>query len=166
MHIRKLLIGTICAVLVLAGLGASTAGAQSYGGNQGITCSPSVVAPGETITCTATGFEPFTPVTFSYNPVIGTVDADANGSATISFAAPNTLGPLTVTATGLGIGSDSVVAEVSVSTSVTVATGSDTLPVTGSDSSLPLAQIAVGLIMVGGLTVLIARKRRQPAASV
>ena len=39
-----------------------------------------------------------------------------------------------------------------------------TLPYTGSDSSLPLAEIGAGLLAAGGLTVVVVRRRQ--AASV
>ncbi len=157
--------------LILTGVG--SASAQDYPGDATLTCTPSTVAIGDDLSCTATGYEPGGTVTFQINPFLGSAVADANGVASVTAPVPTGVptGPVTVSSSGPGADGGST--ELVLNTTVTViaaaaqpAQAADGLPVTGSDSSLPLAQIAVVLIAAGGLALLVARRRSNKPAEV
>ena len=129
-------------------------------------CQPKTLTFGDPITCTATGFRPFTTsgvnVDFFANPSFGSAPADAAGTAVVSLNLPaqslwenGGCGPQTVTAVDdLDTASDVI--------TVTCPTTGD-LPRTGSDSTM-LVGAGVGLVAVGGLVLLATRKREQAAA--
>ena len=162
---RKLVagLGVVASLMLMVGGAAS---AQNYPGDATLTCTPLTVSVGDNLSCTATGYEPDSTVTFHINTVLGSAVADANGVASVTAPVPSgtPLGPVTVTSTGPG--ADGTL-ELVLNTNVTVvAAGSSSggspqgsLPVTGSDSSVPIAQIAVVLIAAGGLALLAARRR-------
>jgi len=167
----------MAAMLAVVAPAASAKTTVSYPGGCAITTNHLVVFPLERITVTATGFPVGAKVTFTLRAVrpptrpvvVGTAIAKANqfgtGTATLVFRVPLLTRPglHTITAVGVPPGqcSPSVSSNLMVlasSTGTTVATGSGTLPRTGTDSAL-LFQIALILIAIGGLVTLAARKR-------
>ena len=135
-------------------------------GGAAITVSDTTPAPGQTITIVARGFQPGTDVTFTLysQPVnLGTATADAAGNATLQATIPANIAPGTHTIEATGIGADGLPRTVTLQITVVApggGAGAGDLPRTGSDSAIPMSQIAVGAIALGGLMVLVAGKRR------
>lgn len=157
----------LVAVLALA-VPAVPAGAQEYPGGGSITVVPVNPSPGQTITVTATGFEPGSPVTFTLfsAPIdLGTVNADASGVASASYALPSNfpLGAHTVQAAGTAPDGSPLTLSTTINVVPAGSTGtspgrSGSLPRTGSDSTNLLRGAAL-LIAAGGAVVLVTRKR-------
>lgn len=151
------------AVLLLT---AAPASAQDpYADDDTIAVSDATVTPGQPITLSAKTFMPGTTVTFtmfSAPVVLGTATADANGVATITVTIPANTTPGThrIEASGTGIDGQplTVVTTIQVAGTAT-APGSSGLPTTGSDS-VSLTQVAVAVMVFGGLMVVMANKRR------
>lgn len=169
--VKKILLLSAALLFVTAG----TATAQdAYPPPEGeaITVSDATPAPGQQITIQACCFQPGSTVTFTLysQPVtLGTATADANGVATLVATIPSNIapGPHTIEATGIGMDGQPL----TVTQQITVVapgdgtgTGAGDLPRTGSDSTLPMTQIAIAAIAGGGLLVLLASKRRKADA--
>ncbi len=126
--------------------------------------------PGAQLTVTATGYPAGAQVTFTLDTtppiVLGTVTADANGTATLAFTLPKIgNGTYVISANGNPLGNcqvdPSTNLAVDAATATTAATG--TLPRTGTNTA-ELVQLALVLIAVGGLVTLATRKRRQQSS--
>lgn len=147
----------------------SVAGAYPVPPNNIVVDDATVVA-GQSITLTAKTFMTATSVTFTMfsSPIVlGSASANTAGVAVLVTAVPGvTAGLHTVEASGTGVDglpltvSTNVDVSVSGATTTTVA-GTGTLPRTGSNSTLPMARIAVSLLAVGALMVFAARWRQQ-----
>jgi LPXTG-motif cell wall-anchored protein len=163
----------VASLVIAAGAvgSAAPAGAQPYAG-----CNPAVSdttpAAGDTITVSGDG-------ALAGGTVTASLDATQIGSGTASgtgaFSFPATI-PTTATGTEVltvDCGGEAGVASVTLTvsaapttttttaaTTTTVAVAADALPRTGSSSTLPMAQIAVGALAVGGLALAGARRRR------
>lgn len=146
--IRRML---ILGVMALA-LFVPAAHAQYNPGTPGASVSDSTVTSGDTVTVTATGCEPGSTVTFYLDGnTLGSATTDDSGTASADVVITGSPGPHQI--------SNSCNAAV---ISVTIAGAGATagaLPRTGSDSSLPLAKIAIVLIAAGGLLIVAARDR-------
>jgi LPXTG-motif cell wall-anchored protein len=136
-------------------------------GNLTITINNITVLPGGTVIIAGQGFLPNSTVTVTVasDPyVAGTPLSDANGDWTLSFAAPTEVGSHTITATD-GTNTLSIPFEVSAAGAATTGapavTPGGTLPYTGSDSSLPVAQGGAMLVAAGAVIVFTVRKRNQ-----
>lgn len=163
--VKKILLLATAALFATAG--AAHAG-DGYADDDTLTISDSTVEPGDAVTATAQTFLSGAQVTwtlFSAPIVVGTSTANAAGVATITFTVPNVpAGTHRLEATGTGADGQPL----TVATTLTVTgagTGTGTgqgggLPKTGSDSAVPMTQIALGAIAGGGLLVLLANKRR------
>lgn len=169
---RKLVVtlGVVAALMLVFG---GSASAGTYPGDATLTCTPSTVAIGDNLSCTATGYEPGATVTFEIGSgVLGSAVADANGVASITAPVPTgtPTGAVTVTSTGTGAGGGTTALVLNTNVTVHAAAlqpvEASQLPATGSDSSLPIAQIAVVLIAAGGLAVLVARRRSNKPTEV
>lgn len=177
---HKMVAGTLLLLLGLFGVGAATAGAQGYAGNATLVCSPLTVAPGGVIGLVLTGASPGVEVTFSYNPTLGTAVADETGTATLDAVIPDAAseGPIEISASWsdggvdvtatcpatVGAGEGAEVLGVAISAGGPQA-ASQSLPATGSDSTLPLAQIGIVLVVAGTAVALVARKRSTARAA-
>lgn len=139
-----------------------------YQGSATFSANVTTAAPGSTIVYTGTGWPPNSTVTISINgTVVGSAQTDASGKFTFSYTVPaNATGTITASA---GCGSFSISNNVLVTGGGTntgnqntgnqsTTTGGTTLPTTGSDAA-GLAQVALLLLAVGGLFVLLARRR-------
>lgn len=165
--VKKLLL--LCAALLIATAG--TAAAQdAYPPPQGeqIQVSDATPEPGQQITLRACCFMPGTTVTFTLysQPVtLGTATADADGWATLVATIPAGTAPGVHTIEATGIGLDGQPLTVTQQITVVAPGGAgQPLPRTGSDSTVPMTQIAVAAIAGGGLLVLLANKRRSARA--
>lgn len=140
----------------------SVAGAQYQPGVPGLVLVPSTVTVGGSVTASGFGCRPGQEVVLTIDgTTVATTTArsDAQGTFEATFTAPGTPGTYTVVATcGLTIVS-SVLTVIAQPTTTVVTT---TLPVTGSSSTLPFAQIGLVLIVAGGLVVLAVRRNRNP----
>lgn len=166
---RRFLVAVAATAIALVGWApAANADYPPTGGTASISCSPSTVAPGETITCTYSGL--FGTVTVSWGPSSaagflgvraesGSVSGTADGSGTASFSI-STPGRYTVTATGTNDEGESA----SAATTVTVTEGSAAgLPQTGSDNIAMLAGLGMAALAIGGLAIVGSRARRTSA---
>jgi large repetitive protein len=180
MRLARISVMMIVAAFVMATIVtvAPAADAQSSPYFHTCTVQLSAVAalPGSQLTVTASGFPAGSVVTFTiYSTpiVLGTATANASGDATLVFTLPAGLAPgmHTITATGLppgdcdpAIPSTQVMVDASVVTTAPATTAaSGTLPRTGTNSA-ELVQLALVLIVVGGLITLAARKRTRRAS--
>ena len=156
----------IIALVLLASTG--TARAQDYPpAINSLTANPSTVPAGGRTTLTARTFKAGTTVRFTRfsDPVVlGSAVADASGVAVLDATIPadTTAGSHRIEATGTG----------STNVSLTVATdilvtrpGSSAIPQTGSNDTVPLATTGAVILAVGGLLVLVARRRRARAGT-
>lgn len=171
-------LGITIAILLAAfapGLFASPAHAAQYppGGN-GETASVQAVTPGGTVTFRAKIFRPGSSVLFRLfsTPVeLGSAIADANGVATLTATIPaNTpVGNHVVKASGIAPDGSPLTVSVPLVVATKVVNGVavvDDVARTGSSNALPLARTGVAAVAVGGLLVVIARKRRSGSAAV
>jgi LPXTG-motif cell wall-anchored protein len=173
-RLLRLSLGLIAALTLSLGF-TSVAGAQPvtvniFGNYNTVTIiiNNIVVLPGGTVVIVGQGFLPNSTVTVTVasDPyVAGTPLSDANGDFTLEFAAPTEVGQHTVTATD---GTNTIVVPFEVAANGAVTTGtpiavtpSGTLPYTGSDSSLPVAQGGAMLVAAGAVIVFTVRKRNQ-----
>lgn len=172
---RKITVGILLLTLGLLGVGGAVAGAQGYSGNATLVCSPDVVAPGGTIGIVLTGAPPGAEVTFSYDTIVGTAIADEDGTASFDVTIPEDAqeGPVDIVATwdedGVELTASCLTTIASGDNAevlgVTVAAGQQALPATGSDSTVPVAQIGIVLVVIGTAVALIARKRSNARAA-
>ena len=154
---RRTISWVALAVVALLSL-ATTASAQS-GYNSGVLGSDTTKpAPGQTITISGSNCPPGGAVDFAVDgsPAGGTT-ADGSGNFSGTVKAPSSPGSHTVTA---ACGAQVLSLEIEVQQPAAAA-----IPRTGSSSTLPLTSIALALLAVGGLFVLVSRRRRvaQPA---
>ena len=167
--IKRLLVLSAAVLFATAGV----AGAQdAYSDDDTVAVSDTAVEPGQPVTVSARTYCAGCPVTFtlfSEPVVLGTVDADANGVATLTFTVPEGTSAGTHTIEATGTGADGL--PLTVRTTITVVapgaagTGSGALPTTGSDSAISMTQIALAAVVGGGLLVLAASKRRANATA-
>ncbi|MBN2624530.1 MAG: LPXTG cell wall anchor domain-containing protein, partial [Acidimicrobiales bacterium] len=168
---KRLIVAAASAVLLLA----APAAAQQYPpAVNSLTVTDSTPTPGQTIGMEARTFAAGGQVTFtlaSAGTVLATGTADASGivSAQGTIPADTPLGEHTLTAVGPAPDGS----ELSLSVTLTVVAAGDdeadesasgSLPTTGSDSSIPLAKLGIGLAAVGGVVTAVAAKRRKAAA--
>jgi LPXTG-motif cell wall-anchored protein len=158
---RSLRFTAALAVACLAFFGvAGVAGAVTY--SAAAVTTGQNVQPGSTDVASGTGFTPDTTVTVTLGAeVLGSVLVASDGTFSLSYTTPTTCGSYTLTATN---GIESQTTTLTVACAAAVTTGS--LPYTGNDSSLPLAQIGAGLLAVGAVAVFGVRKRNQHLAHV
>ena len=149
--IRRMLILAAVALVVLA-----PAAHAQYGGDGSISVDDSTVTRGQTITVTVDGCEPGEEVTFFFDgSAAGSATADDTGTATGTVTVPSD-----ASAGDHVISNSCNDATITVTVEVAAATTTGAaLPRTGSDSSLPLAKVAIVLIAAGGLLVLVSRDR-------
>lgn len=146
---------------------ASPAGAQActanstYNPSATLSASPTTVVQGNSTTISGSGWQPNCALTLTIegNGISQTINVvtDSTGSYSVSEPTSNLpLGSYVVTATqGLSMTTSFTVIGATVVTTVP-----GTLPITGSSSTIPFAQAGLALLCVGGLLVLVARKRR------
>lgn len=159
--LKKILVATAALLFVTAPM----ASAQGYGDDDTVTTSDSTPAPGQLITLQAKTFVgPVTFTLFSAPVVLGTVNADSAGVATLTTAIPadTTPGSHRIEATGTGVDGQPL----TVTTAITVTgaggtggSGSGNLPTTGTDSAVPMTQVAIGAIAAGGLLLILGKRR-------
>lgn len=144
--IRRMFILGALALMVLA-----PAAHAQYPDPPGASVSDSTVSSGDTVTVTATGCEAGSTVTFFLDgATLGSGVADADGTASADVVITGSPGTHQIT--------NSCNAAV-ISVTIAGGTTAGALPRTGTDSSLPLAKIAVVLITAGGLLIIAARKK-------
>jgi LPXTG-motif cell wall-anchored protein len=170
-RLLRLSLGLFAALTLTLGF-TTAAGAQTtinivnYG-NLTIIINNITVLPGGTVIIQGSGFLPNAPVTVTVasDPyVAGTPMTDGSGTFSLSFAAPTEVGQHTITATD-GTNTISIPFEVSASGAATTGTPAvtpgGTLPYTGNDSSIPVAQTGALLVAGGAVIVFTVRKRQQ-----
>lgn len=154
---------TLAATLLatLAAFSPHPAGAQSYPGCAA-EFSEVAVDPGDTITITGTNAQPGEEVVASIEgDVIGRGTATDDGEFSFTASIPTNLAPGTYTVQ-VSCGALGAV----ISTTITVGPVTSPpgpppgrLPKTGAGGTVPLTQIAIGLVAVGGLVALTSRRR-------
>lgn len=145
--------------------------------------SPLTVTQGGTIAVEASGFKPGSNVviTLESDPVnLGTFVADSAGRIATNVVVPadfpvglHTLkltgtdiaGAVLVLSTGITVASRIQVAPTSATTAAPVASSSGTLPRTGSSAPEPALLAGAGLVLLGSVALLAARRRRASAPS-
>jgi LPXTG-motif cell wall-anchored protein len=120
------------------------------------------VVPGGTQTITVQNFCPNVTVTFVLKPgdkALGTAEASADGSATISFQAPSTVGSYSVVATAANDCHPGAAVESGTTTFAVQSAGP--IPQTGTDSSSTMLWAGIiaglGVVLAFGATI---RRRR------
>jgi len=163
----------LLASLLFSAVSAVPAGAQYCPGTDprcpSVTGNGTEFGVGDDVQLVGHGFLPGTQVDFTINDcgstvLLGTVVADSNYEAHFSFPVPASCCPGVhdVTLTGTGADSKPLVLTYQItvtgngcSTTTSVA---GNLPRTGSNPSTPIA-LGIGLVVVGGVLVLLARRR-------
>jgi len=157
--VKKILV--LAAGLVVAMAGPALAG-DGYADEDSATVSDTTVEPGQPVTVSAGTFCAGCPVTFTLfsAPVaLGTVDANANGVATLTFTVPENTTPGTHTIEASGTGADGQPLTVTTTITVLGAAGAGNLPTTGNDGTAPMTKVALAAIAGGGLLVILANRR-------
>ena len=138
-----------------------------------LTCSDTTPAPGQTITVEGRTFAPggTATVMLGSEVTLGSATANAAGVFALQATIPaNTpLGPQTLVATGPAANGQTLT--LSIVCQVVAAQGggagpTSNLPRTGSDTSIPLAKIGLGLLALGGVIYAVASKRRRALSAV
>ena len=125
-----------------------------------ITTSNSSPAAGAPVTLTVNGFCANATVTFSAGGVtLGQATSDASGNASITIAAPTTVGAVVVTASTSGV----CVSTASLTLTVRAPGG---IPATGSSSSSSLQYGGLAVGLGAALVAFAGFKRRRPTAAV
>lgn len=165
--LKKILLLSAALLFITAG-GAHAQDADGYADDDTVVVSDTTVVPGQSVTASARTFMPGSPVTFTLfsQPItLGTVDANSEGVATITFTMPDVpAGEHTLRASGTGDDG----APLTVDTTLTVVgagASARALPTTGSDGTISTTQVGLAALVVGGLLVLAAQKRRSNAAA-
>jgi hypothetical protein len=144
------------AAVLLVGMAAPALAGDGYADEDAMVLSETTVAPGEDFTATVGVCEPATEADFTIDEeAAGTATAGDDGQASTTLTAPTEEGTHTVTGACTGPDGDAVV----LSSTLTVGVAGEGLPSTGTNSSLPLSRVALGALLLGGLFVLIARRR-------
>jgi LPXTG-motif cell wall-anchored protein len=166
--IKRIVLLTSVLVLMLVG----PATAQTGGPSGTNTCS--IDEAKATVSCTVSGYQPGTEVSFtiaSTPTLLGKSIANAAGVATITAPLPGDIGagPHSITSSGIGMNGQPLVLTTQTPVSQVAADNAArnaglTLPRTGSDSS-GLIKVGVLLLALGGGAVLISRKRRAQPSS-
>jgi len=163
MTVRRLL--GLCAVSVATlALGVSAAGAAEYPpSSASASASASTVSPGGTLTITGSGCLANSEVSMTLlsDPVsLGLVTANAGGafSTAVTIPADTPAGAHTIVVACTGADGNAVTQNIAIAVAAS-ASRSDTLPRTGSDSP-PVILIGAGLLLVGGVLAVAARRRR------
>ena len=128
--------------------------------------------PGSPVTFTVDGAAPGAEVTFVFESdpvVLGVATADATGAAVLETSWPDTASEGAHTVTAQGLDGDGNALDLAFGATCSVAgeagaAGAGALARTGSDA-LPVTQVAVVLVAIGGL-VLLAAHRRAAAVAV
>lgn len=167
-----------CAALAIVLLAAPAAAQQYPPAVNSLTISDTTPTPGQTITIEGRTFASGSSVTVTMesDPVtLGSATADDAGVFTLQATIPvdTSLGQHTITAAGQAPDGSPLVLSATITVvqadgaggaADTDADASGALPRTGDDTSLPLAKLGLGLLVVGGLVTAIAAKRRKVAA--
>ncbi len=161
------------AVSIVAVAPSANAAVPPYPAGCTMSLSSVTAVVGSQLTVTASGYPAGAVVTFTLHSdpvVLGSATANASGVATLVFTLPlgTTPGLHTISANGVPVGecdpllsTDLMVDAANVaSTTPPTTTGTGTLPRTGTNSA-ELFQLALLLIVVGGLITLATRKRLQ-----
>jgi LPXTG-motif cell wall-anchored protein len=184
---KRFLVATVAAAAALS-LAPATVGAVPYGPEDPTISIPSpTVVPGGSITVTFFGFDPSEEITVDVSllndaaragesfraprAVVGSVTADAEGSASVIIEAPSAPGTYLVTATGAESGAVATATFTVEGTSGGGgssgggSTGGGSLPATGSDSNQLVQTGAVVLALGAGLVGVAALRRRRTATA-
>ena len=175
------MIKRLAAVMALTVLGmAAPAFAQQYPPSVNfLTISDTTPSPGETITITGQTFQTGSTITLTLHSepvVLGSATADAAGKMALQATIPADLPLGSHTITADGTAPDGSPLSLSVSLTVVPAAGSGAgngangnggssgnLPRTGSEWTLFLAKLGIGLAAAGGVFTAVAAKRRKSA---
>lgn len=150
----------LIAALVLAAGGAvhiAPAGAQNYGGCNA-TVSDTTPSAGQSVTVSGTGAEPDGTVTASLDGAqIGSGTASSAGAFSFSATVPSSAsGSETLSVSCVDSGTSSVL-----SLTLTVGAAAGEIARTGANSTLPMTELALASLVVGGLVLGAARMRRR-----
>jgi len=148
---------------------AAPAAAQQYPpAVNSLTCSDTTPTPGQTITIEGRTFAPGSTATVTLDSVaLGSATANADGVIALQATIPadTPLGAHTFVATGQAPNGQtltlSLVCQVVPAESAGAGTTGGPLPNTGSNSTLPLVQIGLGLLALGGVIYAVASRRRK-----
>jgi LPXTG-motif cell wall-anchored protein len=146
--------------------GGGPAASQYPPQNCGVAADQSTVTPGGSLTLTGDCPAGTDSVTFTLNPggtSLGSATPNPQGHYTKRVTIPSSTQPgtYTIVASCTGVLGNGVTRTVTIT--VAAAAQGRSLPRTGSDSTLPIAGAGLGLVLVGGAAVVVARRRR-PAA--
>lgn len=158
---RMLILGAMALALFVP-----AAHAQYIPGQPGASVSDSTVSSGDTVTVTVTCDVPAgTDVTvFVDGTAAGSGQTDADGTVTVDVTitgAPGSTHQITNSCNSAVL----TVTVVGATSTTAPSPSAGALPRTGTDSSLPLAKIAIVLIAAGGLLIVAARDRSKKATA-
>jgi hypothetical protein len=161
--IRRLVLVVAVSIGLLA-IGQPAHAGDVYPFDCGFVLDPPVVALDGTVHIIGSGFEPGSDVEFFIDGVFlgtATVDPDdVDGNIDVTFPLPaqfQTDGEFTITTT---CPSGNVASNVLiVGQGVVTTTTTTPLPVTGSDHTVDFLRLGIGLVVVGGLVLLLSRRR-------
>lgn len=134
--------------------------AAAYQGSATFSASVASAAPGSTVVFNGSGWPPNSNISITVNGVnVGTATTNAAGQFSFSYTFPSTSSGTQTVSAGCGAFVLSQSVTMTTTNSVTpITTRTGTLPVTGSPA-VGIAQVALVILAVGGLLVLVARRR-------
>jgi len=151
---------------------AAPAAAQQYPpAVNSLTCSDTTPTPGQTITIEGRTFAPGSTATVTLDSVaLGSATANADGVIALQATIPadTSLGAHTFVATGPAPNGQMLTLSLvcRVVPAESAGTTGGPLPNTGSNSTLPLVQIGLGLLALGGVIYAVASRRRKAPGAV
>jgi LPXTG-motif cell wall-anchored protein len=168
MRFRTLAVALVGAGALVAGPVAAAQAAPTYPPSAPtITLSADVVAPGQSVVVTGTGFKPVTDVTLTWTGPgargaaarlpLGSRGLTANTVGTVQGAVTfQAVGQHTVSLLGVDVSG----APLTLSATLLVQTAGSPLAHTGGSSVLPSVAVGLALLVLGALVVLAVRRRR------
>jgi LPXTG-motif cell wall-anchored protein len=145
---------------------AAPASAYPPGNTSNVRLSDTSVVPGQSVTASDSGNEPGEQVNgyaHSVRVFLGSTTANGNGVATLTFTVPRSLsaGAHTVRLVGQSSGHvGTATFFVTKGGAVAPAAGGSGLPFTGGNEIWPMTAAGTALVLVGGVAVFVARRRR------
>ena len=165
--LKQLLTGAFATMLVLGAAGVAGAQDAYPPPGDGIAADTTTVAPGGTIVLGLRVCRPAAEAQFTFDAStpLGSATADGDGVATLNATIPSSAAPGTHSITGECADPDGGTLTQVLNITIVGAAGAGSLPTTGNDDAVSMTQIALAAVVLGGLLVLAADRRRAPAAA-
>jgi|GEM_PF-4837676 len=171
MVLMALLLGVTLATAVAGSANAQTVGDDNYAALCSLTVNPPSAHAGDTVNVSGTSATPNATILIFLNSTqIGSTTSGADRSFSVDVVLPADATTGSISAKQVGDSTDPFVGCTNVAGLTIVAPATVTPEVTplartGSNSTMPLARLGIGLLAAGGLALLVAKRRRSAASA-